>query len=251
MARQQQKRRRKRYQPGSAYAGDVRPTGFLGFLAGSGMIKAVFLIMALGIAAGGLIGVLQIANQNNSNQNDRDFVIQNDDDKKPTPTPRAQRELRQYPNPPAMAIDQRKTYTATIKTDHGEIKVRLLDDEVPKTVNNFVFLARDGFYDDQVVLFADPDFSVQAGNPTCRRGNGGVSCVDDDGGPGYRLGQERPGQFVSGTVGMINGSQFFIALTDSKEFAGYTPFGKVISGLEVARRLTAGSEIRSIEISET
>ncbi len=251
MAKQQQKRRRKRYQAGSAYAGDVRPTGVLGFLGGATMIKVVFLIMAAGIAVGGLVGVLQLTSRGNSanQQGNDDFVIQGEDDEKPTPTPLDRNgQAQRYTSPPPMTIDRAKTYVATIKTDLGEIEVRLFDDEVPRTVNNFVFLARDGFYDN-LVLEAYPDFFAEVGDPPCRKKETGGRCRQEQ--LGYDLDQEQPGPITVGTLGMINGSGFFIALTESSEFDGFTPFGEVTSGLDVARQLKAGDQIRTIEISET
>ncbi|MGB2695552.1 MAG: peptidylprolyl isomerase, partial [Dehalococcoidia bacterium] len=165
MTKQQQKRRRKRYEPGSAYAGDVRPTGVLGFMGSTRMIQLVFILMALALGAGGIVGVLQLRNNNSSNANSPDFVDQSDE-KKPTATPPdAESQVQQFAAPPEMTIDPAKTYTATIKTNAGDIVVRLFADQAPETVNNFVFLANKGFYDDQLVDFADPQFSVETGNP--------------------------------------------------------------------------------------
>ena len=70
------------------------------------------------------------------------------------------------------------------------------------------------------------------------------------GDPGYDLAQEKPGVFQPGMVGMANASQFFIALTSSSQFSQFTPFGRIVSGLDVAERLTQGSEIQSVEIQE-
>lgn len=250
MTKQQQKRRRKRYEPGSAYAGDVRPTGVLGFMGSTRMIQVIFILMALTLGAGGIVGVLRLNANNSSNQNSPDFVDQSKD-KKPTATPPdAENQVQQFADPPEMTIDPDKTYTATIKTDAGDIVVRLFADQTPETVNNFVFLANKGFYNDQLVDFADPQFSVETGNPYCTKTEGVTTCRSD-GGPGYNLPQEQPGPFSTGTLGMINGSQFFIAFTDAAEFAAYTPFGEVTAGLDVAKSLSQGTQITSVEISET
>src|ERR1017187_8500023 len=116
---------------------------------------------------------------------------------------------KQYPSPPAMAIDTNKKYTATFSTSAGEIVCELFAKDAPKTVNNFVFLARDKFYDGTGFPRVIPDFMVQGGDPT---GTG-------RGGPGYRFEDETKGssnQHQVGTLSMANagpktnGSQFFI-----------------------------------------
>jgi len=132
--------------------------------------------------------------------------------------------------------------------DQGDIQVQLLAKDHPQTVNNFVFLARDGFYDGLTFHYVAPGFSAQAGDPT---GQG-------SGGPGYDLPQEGTGAFDAGTLGMANGakagtnngSQFFIALTPAQQFNEFTPFGKITAGLNVAERLQRGSKIESIQIAE-
>lgn len=110
----------------------------------------------------------------------------------------------------------------------------------PQTVNNFVFLARDGFYDGLAFHYVAPGFSAQAGDPTSHGG----------GGPGYELEQEAPGRFEPGMLGMVNGSQFFIALTDAEQFQQFTPFGRILSGFDLAEQISVGTTIRTIEIRE-
>src|SRR5579864_3238420 len=88
---------------------------------------------------------------------------------------------KQYPSPPAMAIDTNKKYTATFKVSAGEIVCELFPKDAPKTVNNFVFLARDGFFDGVIFHRVIPGFMAQGGDPT---GTG-------SGGPGYRFEDER------------------------------------------------------------
>jgi len=249
MASQQTKKRRKRYQPGSAYAGDVRPTGILGVIGGSGMMKGVFFVMALALAGGGLYGVFSTGAFSNDQENLAGFVLP--EDRRPTGTPSADATPvpKQYPAAPAMSIDTTKTYTATIKTELGDIEVQLDAAQAPQTVNNFVFLARDGFYDGLAFHYVAQGFSAQAGDPT---GQGA-------GGPGYELPQEAAGTFAAGTVGMANGSapgqnngsQFFIALTAADQFSAFTPFGRVVSGLDVAQQLAIGTRIQSVAISES
>jgi cyclophilin family peptidyl-prolyl cis-trans isomerase len=227
------------------------------------MMKAVFLVMAIALVAGGVITCSPAFNSNNDTNSDAEgagarnpagFVDQSDDgtpnpgNEEATPETDATAEVRQYEAAPAMAIDPSKTYVATIKTDAGDIQVELDASQVPQTVNNFVFLANDGFYDGLIFHYAREGFDVLAGDPTCTaddpngcRGNGG---------PGYELAQEQPGEFAVGTLGMANGSQFFIVLGEADSFSEFTPFGRVTSGLNVAEQLVKGTTIESITIEE-
>ncbi len=116
---------------------------------------------------------------------------------------------KQWNTPPAMVIDPKKSYTATMKTDKGDILLELFADKTPKTVNNFVFLAREGFYDGTIFHRVISDFMVQGGDPT---GTG-------RGGPGYKFGDEfhptlrhtKSGLLSMANAGPgTNGSQFFI-----------------------------------------
>ena len=136
----------------------------------------------------------------------------------------------QYPAPPDLTIDLDKGYTATLDTNHGEIVIELDPARSPQTVNNFVFLARDGYYDGVIFHRVIENFMIQGGDPT---GTG-------SGGPGYKLRDEieGPGTYSRGTVAMANagpntnGSQFFICHTDVGLPHSYTIFGKVASGME-------------------
>jgi len=249
MANQQTKKRRKRYQPGSAYAGDVRPAGILGVIGGAGMMKGVFFVMALALAGGGFYGIFNTGVFGSAHENTAGFNLP--PDRRPTPMPSGDPTpvRQQYAAAPAMTIDASKTYTATITTELGDIEVQLDAAQAPQTVNNFVFLARDGFYDGLAFHYVAQGFSAQAGDPTGR----------GEGGPGYELPQEGTGDFAPGTVGMANGSapgqnngsQFFIALTAADQFSAFTPFGRVSSGLDVAEGLVIGTKIQSIEITES
>jgi cyclophilin family peptidyl-prolyl cis-trans isomerase len=116
---------------------------------------------------------------------------------------------QQWAKPPEMTIDPKKSYTATLHTDKGDIVVKLHADKTPKTVNNFVFLAREGFYNNTIFHRVIKDFMAQAGDPT---GTG-------RGGPGYRFADEfhpslkhdKPGVLSMANAGPgTNGSQFFI-----------------------------------------
>jgi cyclophilin family peptidyl-prolyl cis-trans isomerase len=172
----------------------------------------------------------------------------------------------QYAAAPAMKIDQSKEYIATIQTDQGDIVIRLFADKAPLAVNNFVFLAREGWYDGVTFHRVLPDFMAQGGDPT------GLGM----GGPGYEFPNEVTGiKFDrAGLVAMANagpdtnGSQFFITFgpatqldaADPTKEANYTIFGEVISGMDIVRKLTPrdpqqgpnfmGSVIETITIEE-
>ncbi len=246
MAKQQSKRRRKKYQAGSAYAGDVRPTGVLGFLSGGGMVKFIFIGMALALAIGGAATIFG-GNVFRSSSNHSSFVQPDDNVPAETAVAPSEFQPRRYATAPKLTIDANVTYTAKIRTASGDIEVDLLPGQALETVNNFVFLAQDGFYDGLTFHHVAEGFSAQAGDPFCSvdapegvcRGNGG---------PGYELTEDVGGEFSAGTLGMANGSQFFIALTSSDQFEEFSPFGTITSGLDVARQLTANTEIESIEI---
>jgi len=139
---------------------------------------------------------------------------------------------KQWSSPPALALDPNAKYTATIKTSQGEMKADLFSKDAPNTVNNFVFLARENFYDGVVFHRIIKDFMIQTGDPT---GTG-------MGGPGYKFSDElnTPQGYERGTLAMANagpntqGSQFFICHTDLKSRLpkNYTAFGQVTQGLE-------------------
>jgi len=138
---------------------------------------------------------------------------------------------KQYLAPPPLTIDAAKTYTATLFTNKGELVLDLFASESTMTVNNFVFLAREGFYDGVTFHRIMKDFMVQGGDPS---GNG-------SGGPGYRFADEpvtRP--YTKGTLAMANagpdtnGSQFFIVHAANPDLrSSYTIFGEVASGIDV------------------
>jgi cyclophilin family peptidyl-prolyl cis-trans isomerase len=136
-----------------------------------------------------------------------------------------------------MTIDQNKTYTATIKTNLGDIVVQLFPKDAPLAVNNFVFLARQGFYDGVVFHRVVKGFVIQGGDPT---GTG-------RGDPGYKFADEKVTKdYVPGTLAMANsgpntnGCQFFITLADlsgGKLPKNYTIFGLVSSGMDVVQKI--------------
>ncbi len=247
MAKQQPKRRRKKYEPGSAYAGDVRPTGVLGFLSSVQMVKSIFIFMALALAAGGATTIFGGNVLFRSSSSGQDFVRpdeQNDEQEPPAPS---EFEVRQFTSPPPLTIDANAMYTATIRTALGDIDVELLPGQALETVNNFVFLAQEGFYDGLMFHFVSSGFSAQAGDPACSVEAPEGLCRGD-GGTGYELDEDVSGMFSEGTLGMANGSQFFIALADSDQFDEFAPFGSLTSGLDVAEQLITNTRIDSIEI---
>ncbi len=137
---------------------------------------------------------------------------------------------KQYPTPPAMAIDPARKYTATIETSAGTMVADLFPGDAPNTVNNFVFLARDGFYDGVIFHRTISGFMIQGGDPT---GTG-------RGGPGYKFADEPVKRsYARGTLAMANagpntnGSQFFVMHADYRLPPNYTIFGKLTSGEEV------------------
>ncbi len=137
----------------------------------------------------------------------------------------------QYNAPPELTIDLSKTYSATLHTSAGDITIRFFAADAPQTVNNFVFLARDGFYDGVIFHRTIKGFMIQGGDPT---GTG-------TGGPGYRFRDEfhDKTKYSRGTVAMANagpntnGSQFFICHEDVGLPNAYTIFGEVVDGMDV------------------
>ena len=139
-----------------------------------------------------------------------------------------------YTTPSQMAINPAKEYMATLKTDVGDIVVALTAKETPITVNNFVFLAREKFYDETIFHRTIKGFMIQGGDPD---GTG-------MGNPGYKFADEKfSGKYTRGTVAMANagpdtnGSQFFIMHGDTALPPNYVIFGKVISGMEVVDKI--------------
>ena len=158
---------------------------------------------------------------------------------------------QQWKNPPEMQIDPTKAYSASIETNKGTIEIELFPQYAPKTVNNFVFLAREGFYDGVTFHRVISNFMVQCGDPT---GTG-------RGGPGYKFGDEfsgNPLRHESKVLSMANagpntnGSQFFITHAPQTHLDGrHTVFGKVTSGTEVVDAIRQGDEMTKVVIHES
>lgn len=157
---------------------------------------------------------------------------------------------KQYSAPPAMTIDPSKKFTATFETSRGTIVCELFAKDAPTTVNNFVFLSREGFYNGTKFHRVINDFMIQGGDP---EGTG-------RGGPGYKFGDEvgagKPKHKV-GSLSMANagpgtnGSQFFITHIATDWLDGkHTVFGQVLSGQEVVNQTTQGDTLKSVTITE-
>jgi cyclophilin family peptidyl-prolyl cis-trans isomerase len=151
--------------------------------------------------------------------------------------------------PPAYEINDDALYDVTIATDKGDIVLELDPRLAPNTVNNFVALARQGYYDNVAFHRVVPDFVIQGGDP---EGTG-------RGGPGYTFADEPVrGEYTHGAVAMANagpntnGSQFFICIDDCtrKLDKAYNLFGYVTSGLDVTDRIAAGDVMRSVTVAE-
>jgi peptidyl-prolyl cis-trans isomerase B (cyclophilin B) len=146
-------------------------------------------------------------------------------------------------------VDPAKRYQATIETDKGTIEIALDPGRAPRSVNNFVFLAREGFYDGLTFHRVVDDFVIQGG---CPEGSGA-------GGPGYKFADEPvQGEYVPGSVAMANsgpdtnGSQFFICTVDgrNKLTKSYNLFGQVTKGLDVVTSIRRGDVMRKVTVSE-
>src|SRR5579884_2101994 len=157
---------------------------------------------------------------------------------------------KQYSAPPPMSIDSSKKYAATLETSKGAIVVDLFAKDAPKTVNNFVFLAREGFYDGTKFHRVIADFMIQGGDPT----------ATGTGGPGYKFEDElknNPRRHQVGSLSMANagpntnGSQFFITHIKTEWLDGkHTVFGQVRSGQDVVDAVKQGDTLNSLKIEE-
>lgn len=164
-----------------------------------------------------------------------------------------EKRLNYYSAMPVMSIDASKEYFATIHTKRGDIVLQLDAFYAPLHTNNFVFLARQGFYDGLTFHRWEPDFVLQGGDPT---GTG-------SGGPGYLIPSEIGLPHVQGAVGMArqgdnvnpekksNGSQFYITYRATPFLDGeYTVFGRVVQGFDVLQKMTRGDMMLSVDIEE-
>jgi peptidyl-prolyl cis-trans isomerase B (cyclophilin B) len=156
---------------------------------------------------------------------------------------------KQWDAPPEMQIDSAKIYRATIKTNRGEIELELYPEHAPKTVNNFVYLAGEGFYDGITFHRVIDNFMIQGGDPT---GTG-------SGGPGYRFEDEVTGNPLTHERCVIsmanagpgtNGSQFFITHAPQRHLDGkHTVFGAVVEGHEVVDSVRQDDIMEQVSVS--
>lgn len=157
---------------------------------------------------------------------------------------------KRYAQPFELKIDPKKTYTAVIDTNRGAITLKLYASQAPRTVNNFVCLARDGYYDGVTFHRVIPDFMIQGGDPS---GTG-------RGGPGYtfrdefdpKLKHDRPGVLSMANAGPnTNGSQFFITHVPTPWLDGkHSVFGQVIKGQDVVNAIEQGDVMLTVTITE-
>ena len=158
-----------------------------------------------------------------------------------------------YNAPPAMQIDPAKNYVAHFKTNRGEFDVQLYAKDAPITVNNFVFLAKDGFYDGLLFHRVIADFMIQGGDPD-GRGTGGPGYKWNDEQSALKLKHDGPGVLSMANAGAnTNGSQFFITHVETAWLNGkHAVFGKVMGdGQKVINEVKQGDKIESITIKES
>ena len=157
---------------------------------------------------------------------------------------------QQWSAPPDMQIDTDATYEATIDTDKGTITLELYPEHAPQTVNNFVFLAEEGFYDGVAFHRVIDDFMVQGGDPT-GTGRGGPGYTFEDELDGNPLTHERGVLSMANAGPNTNGSQFFITHAPQPHLDGrHTVFGKVTDGMDVVDSITQGDTMQSVTVSK-
>ena len=154
--------------------------------------------------------------------------------------------MKQWNSPPDLVIDPEKVYRVTMETNRGTIELELYPEYAPVTVNNFVFLANEGFYDGVTFHRVINNFVIQGGDPT---GTG-------RGGPGYQFQDETIGNPLKHETGVIsmanagpntNGSQFFITHSPQPHLDGkHTVFGKVVSGMDVVNSIRQGDVMKKV-----
>ncbi len=167
----------------------------------------------------------------------------------PEPSPATTSAPKSYTAAPPMTIDVKKNYTAIIETEKGNIVLELFAKDVPMTVNNFVFLARDGFYNNSSFHRVIPGFMAQGGDPT---GTG-------TGSPGYKFADEfSEHKHNTGTLSMANsgpnsnGCQFFITYAPQPHLDGkHSVFGQLIEGMDILNSIESGNAIKRITIQES
>lgn len=158
---------------------------------------------------------------------------------------------KQWQSPPEMQIDPKKSYAVTMETNKGTIEIEMFAEHAPITVNNFVFLTREGFYNGVSFHRVISNFVIQGGDPT---GTG-------SGGPGYRFQDEftgNPHKHGTGYLSMANagpgtnGSQFFVTHSPQSHLDGrHTVFGKVTSSMDVVNSIRQGDKMTNVTVTES
>ena len=255
MTNRQPSNRRVRRRPSAGYTDITRTklSGFLGIVTNPKIFVFAMLLMGSAMLLSVLPGVSTGGGTTTSSYGQIHQAGELED--VPLTTPEAGEQpqstpapaVKRYDTPPGAKIDPAKRYVATVQTSKGDFQIELDPKQAPETVNSFVFLAREGYYNNtpfmQLVKNQDGSkFVAQAGDPTCKSD---VAC-QALGTPGYSIKKETTTlPFAKGAVGMggssptSNGGQFFVSFGDYPALNGkYTIFGRVISGMEVVDRLS-------------
>jgi len=157
---------------------------------------------------------------------------------------------KQWGSPPETQIDPKKLYRVTIETNRGIIELELSPHHAPKTVNNFVFLVREGFYDGVIFHRVISDFVIQGGDPT-GTGRGGPGYQFEDELKGNPLKHERGAISMANSGPNTNGSQFFITHSPQPHLNGkHTVFGKVVNGQDVVDAIQQGDRMEHVSACE-
>ncbi len=225
--------------PPRSMSGESEESKIWWWIGGAGAVVAIAAAVIWFAAGGGGFGLFAA------------FGTNEEDTRSMPEDPRERHEM--YDAPPEMTIDPSTSYVATISTEKGEIVVTLDPGAAPETVNNFVSLARAGFYDGLTFHRVEPDFVIQGGDPL----------GDGTGGPGYTVPAEIGLEHVKGAIAMArrgdevnperesSGSQFYITLEETPHLDGaYTVFGQVAEGMDVVESIAEGDVIESITIEE-
>ena len=259
---QRQERIRRRRRPGPVvYAAVDKPAempGIFGWMQRNGriFILAGIFVMLASLGGSFLAGAFTSGSGGNTATATPIPTVQGG---QPVGTPNADGIVRRYSGAPALQIDPKKQYEAVLRTEKGDVRIALLQDAAPQAVNNFVFLARNRFFEGLTFHLVLPGFVAQGGDPL---GNG-------TGDAGYKLPAERNTvHFDAGILSMaksaagVSSSQFFITLAPQPQLElDFSAFGRVTSGMEVVQALTLrnpdeksqppGDRILKIDIIET
>jgi cyclophilin family peptidyl-prolyl cis-trans isomerase len=269
--RRRRSRRRRRQQASYQPAGPIEFPGFMGWLQRNQRAFYLGGIVVMVLSLGGIVFATQFGGGHSGTSSSAGTTSTSDtaggtpdgagtptQDGTAEPEPDGDAIVRSYAAPPELSIDTSARYEAVIRTERGEIRLELLANEAPGYVNNFVFLARNRFYEGLTFHRVVPGFVAQAGDPT----------ATGFGGSGYQLPEERNAlPFEMGVISMakagsiVDGAQFFITLAPTPGLAAdFTVFGRVTAGMDVLQALTPrdpgqstapGDLILEIEIIES